>query len=230
MLSVIKSALFVFTLLGLFVLGSPLEARADEFVITGGTVSIGGVPRSRNTLRSYTFDFSGDNFSVRAGNGDMEGRQSADSPCPFEPCQPGTLVSPGSRVHSESNGTVMLDGATYPAWLFGNSSMTFAGPSIAIPNTGESLIDVSTTFSMTGTMAVHDLLDPTHPLLFNMQFTGQGIAILHFQFISNGPAITGYSIQRSCARARHAASTRHGARGSGGRVQASKANGRLNET
>ncbi|MCA1633282.1 MAG: PEP-CTERM sorting domain-containing protein [Acidobacteria bacterium] len=190
------AASFVILLLGLFLFGPAPEARADALVITGGIVSIGGAPNSRNAFRGYTFDFSGDNFSVRAGAGDTDGRQSPDGPCGFEACPPGTVVSPGSRVHSESTGTVMLNGVTHSAWLFGTSSMTFTGPSVIIPNTGESLIDVSTSFSMTGTMAVHDLFNPEHPLLFTMQFTGQGTAVLSFQLIVNGPANTGYYLSR----------------------------------
>lgn len=196
MLSVIKSALFVFTLLGCFILCSPVEARADALVITGGIVSIGGAPNSRNAFRGFSFDFSGDNFSVKAGAGDADIRQRPTGPCGFAACQPGTSVSPGSLVQSFSVGLVTLDGVSYPAWMFGTTNLTFTGPSVIIPNTGDSLINISTSFSMTGTMAVHDLNDPNHPLLFSTSLTGQGTAVLSFQLIVNGPANTGYYLSR----------------------------------
>jgi hypothetical protein len=190
-----KHAAPLFILLtGLFILCSAPEARADELVITGGMVFIGGEPNSRNTFRAYRFDFSGTNFSVRSGTGDGEARQVATGPCVFERCQPGTTVSPGSRAHSENPGTVMFNGVTYSAWMFGTGNLTFTGPSVVIPDTGGSLIDVSTSFSMTGTLAVHDLLAPNNPLLFTMQFTGQGTAVLSFQFMATGNT-TGYFLR-----------------------------------
>ncbi len=179
----------------LFIFCTAPEARADELVITGGIVRIGGEPFSRNAFRAYLFDFSGTNFSVRSGAGDGESRQQPDGPCGFEACQPGTVVSPGSRAHSENPGTVMFNGVTYSAWMFGTGNLTFTGPSVVIPDTGATLVDVSTNFSMTGTLAVHDLLIPEHPLLFTMNFTGQGTAVLTFQLIVNGPANTGYYLR-----------------------------------
>lgn len=192
----LTAAPFTILLLCLFTLASGAEARADELVITGGTVFIGGEPNSRNAFRSVSFNFSGPGFSASGGRLDGEGRQGVTGPCAFAPCPPGTSVSPGGVMHSDGIGGATINGVSYAAWFFGgDTTMTFVGPNVVIPDTGGDLINVSTSFSMTGTLVINDLNNPMHPMVFTSPVIGQGTALLTFQFINGGTFNTGYYLR-----------------------------------
>ena len=190
------TAPLIIFLLGLFILAPATEARADELVITSGRVFIGGEPFSRNAFRAVLFNFSGPGLSVSGGVLDGEGRQRPVGPCAFAACQPGTSVSPGGIMNSFGNGGATINGVSYGAWFFaGDTTMTFSGPDVIIPDTGESLINISTSFTMTGTVVIHDLNSPSLAVIFTSPVIGQGTATLTFQLITNGPATTGYYLR-----------------------------------
>lgn len=174
-------------LLAIFILGPAREARADELVITGGTVTIGGAPNSRNAFRLVSFNFNGAGIAVSGGRSDGEFRQRPDGPCAFEACAPGTSVSAGSVAFSDGIGGATVNGTNYSVWFFGGDTvLTFDGPDVLIPDTGASLINVSTSFSMTGTLVLHDLGDINHAVFFTSPVTGQGIATLTFRLLTQG--------------------------------------------
>jgi PEP-CTERM motif len=189
----LNAAPFTILLLCLYTLAGASEARADELVITGGTVLIGGAPNSRGAFRGVSFNFSGPGFRVTGGTGDGQGRQRPDGPCAFAPCPAGTIVSPGSLVHSDGFGSATINSTSYGVWFFaGDTQMTFTGPGVAIPDTGGSIINVSTSFTMTGTLVIHDINDPSLAVVFTSPVVGQGTALLTFELITGGPANTGY--------------------------------------
>lgn len=166
-----------------FVLLFPAEMRADPLVITGGSVTIFGAPNSRNAFRGVSFNFSGEGVSVSGGVTDGQGRQQPTGPCAFEGCQPGTLVSSGSNVHSDGVGSALINGTTYGAWFFGGDTvMTFNGGSVIVPDGSVSSITLSTNFSMTGTLIIHDINTSGLPAVFTSPIIGQGTAFLTFQF------------------------------------------------
>src|SRR6266481_8552143 len=76
---------------------SPGEARAGNIAITGGSVSIGGAPRSIDAWANVGFSFSGNGFAASGGASDS-GTQDIMSPCAFDPCQPGATVFPNSTT------------------------------------------------------------------------------------------------------------------------------------
>lgn len=165
------------------------EARADALVITGGSVSIGGVPLSRNAWRALSYNVSGSNFSFTGGTLDGNSTHPPQSGC--DRCQPGTAVSPNSVVVSEGTGAAVINGTPYHAWLFaGDTVMTFTGPSAIFPgdSSGASTITLTTDFSMTGTLVIHDIDQSGFPVVFTSPVTGQGTAVLSFQLTGLGAA------------------------------------------
>lgn len=180
----------------LLALAGGAEARADELVITGGTVFIGGEPNSRNAWRAVVFNFSGPGVSAAGGTGDADITQRPVSPCGSMACPPGTLVSPGARMISWGVGGATINGVSTGAWFFGgDTQMTFSGPDVAIPDTGGQLVNVSTTFTMTGTLTIRDLGDPAHAILFTSPIVGQGTALLTFQFFNFSVFNSGYYLR-----------------------------------
>lgn len=165
------------------------EARADALVITGGSVSIGGAPLSRNAWRALTYNFSGANVSVIGGTGDGDSKHFPQTTC--DKCQPGAMVSPNSFVISEGVGSALINGTNYGAWFYGGDTlMTFTGPSVLFTgdSSGASTITLTTDFSMTGTLVIHDINQSGFPVVFTAPVTGQGTALLTFQLTGLGAA------------------------------------------
>src|SRR5260370_2469672 len=91
-----RNAAFASATLGLVFLVlfiSPGEARAGNIAITGGSVSIGGAPRSIDAWANVGFNFSGNDFAVtRVANDSCT--QEIMSPSRFDPSHPATLSFP----------------------------------------------------------------------------------------------------------------------------------------
>jgi hypothetical protein len=165
----------------LILLVSPNATRADDIVITNGFLQIGGAPESRGEWRNQVFDFAGNGFAARGGEGDGN-RQGINSPCAFGPCQPGTTVFPNSNVILTGAGQATFDSTTVSAWWFGHDSrLSFSGPGVAIPNSTDPLITITAPFTMTGSLFVHTLEDSGHPVVFSTTISGSGIATLTLQ-------------------------------------------------
>lgn len=182
------TAPLVTLLAGFLILCSAPEARADELVILGGEVRIGGVPNTDNAFRNIAFEINGPGFEVTGGRIPGEVAQQPVGPCAFEACAPGTSVSASSFVHFEGVGHAWINGTPRSvSFSGGDTVMTFTGGApVLIPNTGQAVIDVSTSFTMTGTLVIHPLL-PGDPLEgFTSDISGQGIAVLRFHLLPQG--------------------------------------------
>jgi hypothetical protein len=182
------TAPLVTLLVGFLILCSAPEARADEFVILGGEVRIGGTPNSVNAFRNVAFEFNGPGVEVSGGSVPGQGTQQPQGPCAFAACAPGTSVSASSFVHFEGVGHAWINGTPRSVSFSGGETvMTFTGgPEVLIPNTGQQFIDVTTTFTMTGTLVIHPLLAGDPLAGFTSALSGQGVAILRFQLLSQG--------------------------------------------
>ena len=162
----------------LILLISPSQARADDIVITGGVVVIGGPPHAIDEWSNVGFNFSGNGFA--ASGGEVDGiTQGIMSPCAFSPCQPGAMVFPNSTAILSGVGQATFNGTTIPAWWFGRDSrLSFSGPGVTIPNSTDPIITITTPFTMTGSVFVHSLDDLNHPVIFSTTVSGSGIATL----------------------------------------------------
>jgi hypothetical protein len=178
------AALILFTL---FVL--PREARADNIVITGGSLTIGGAPLSRNAWKAISFNFGGYNFNASGGVSDGSSRQGIHSNCSDGPCQPGTAVSPNSDTFLDGVGLASFDGTTVDAWwLAQDTRLSFLGPEVLIPDLTLATITLTSTFTMTGSVFVRSLDGASHPIVFSTTVSGTGTAFLTLQYFPNiGP-------------------------------------------
>lgn len=172
---------------------SAQAARADEVLITNGFVQIGGAPRSRNAWRGISFNFSsaGNSFAASGGVTDGEFRQQPATPC--DPCLPGSIVRPDGIAALNGLGGSTFNGTSVNAWWFaGDSRLTFSGPELIMPDSTAPTLTLTSNFTMTGTVIVHQIESDTHPAIFTTTISGSGIAILTFQYFPNSP--TGYAL------------------------------------
>jgi hypothetical protein len=176
-------SVFALLLLALFLF--PSAARADEIVITSGTVSIGGpASPSRGAWRSVGFNFSGSGFGAQGGVADGN-TQGIHTPCSFGPCQAGSPITPSSGVTLDGIGQATVNGTTAGAWWFGQDShLSFSGQTVLIPDSTVANLTLTSTFTMTGTVIVHSL-DAPGQVIFSTAVSGSGIATLTLQYISN---------------------------------------------
>jgi hypothetical protein len=166
------------------------EARADNVVITSGTLSIGGPPLSRGSFRNISFSFAGSNLQVSGGAAD-EIQQTVLSPCSFGPCAAGTLISGSSDSRLYGVGQATVGGVTTDAWYSrGDSLLSFRTPEIAIPNSTDAQLTLTVPFTMTGSVFIYELNDPSHPLILSTTISGSGIATLQLSFLNGGYALS----------------------------------------
>lgn len=178
-----------FALLFLLPLLFPASSRADEIVINSGFLIIGGAPNSRNAWRAVNFNFAGNNFAARGGVGDGEGRQGIMSPCAFDPCRPGATVFPNARTFLDGVGQATFNGMTVNAWWFGSGNdLIFNGTGVIIPDSTEMIINITSSFTMTGLVSVRRVDSESRPVIFSTAISGSGIATLTLQYFPNlGP-------------------------------------------
>jgi hypothetical protein len=164
----------------------PQAVHADNIVITSGAVRIGGTPFSQNTWGDVGHNFTGNGFAAQGGAGDSL-PQGIMSPCAFNvPCGPGVTVFPNSTVFLDGAGQATFNGTTVGAWWFlRDSTLSFSGPGVEIPDSTDPIITISSPFVMTGSVFVHALNDFNHPVIFSTTISGSGIATLTLQFFPN---------------------------------------------
>lgn len=164
------------------------EARADTFLITGGSATSGGI-------QGGTFTLTGNNFELHGGF--------YYGPNSCSPCKAGQTISVGSfnivgDVVSQpipSN----FGGTTYNTLYYSAGSTRFIG-SIVVPDTADALFTVITPFSFTATLqgcATPHTLDPcpSGDIVFdNATFIGQGTATVQMSSI-DGEFGRAYSIR-----------------------------------
>jgi PEP-CTERM motif len=177
-----------------FLLLSSRECRADDIVVTGGYVAIGGAPLSRNAWAAVSFNFSGAGFAASGGAPDSL-RQGINSPCAlFELCTAGQTIFPNSTAFLDGPGQATFNGTTVGAWWFARSStLSFSGPGVVIPDSTEPALFLTTPFVMTGSVFVSTLDNPG-PVVFSTTISGSGIATLELRFFPQlGSRPAGYA-------------------------------------
>src|SRR5437588_12390500 len=187
----LKTSLAIaFGILAFTLFAFPQTARADSFTITSGHVSIGGAPHSIDAWSNVSFNFSGSGFAASGGASDS-GRQGIHSPCAFDPCQPGATVFPNSTAFLDGPGAATFNGMTIGAWWFARDSvLSFSGPGVAIPNSTDPVIIITSPFVMNGSIFVHTLFGSIeHPVVFSTTISGSGIATTTLNLLPTlGPA------------------------------------------
>ena len=166
------------------VIGGVAEVRADDVVITGGFVSIGGpVPPGNGTFRSTTYSLSSSEFTMDGFEGDGV-MHDVMSPCIFASCLPGTLVSGSSIVFLNGVGPATVNGVTFPLATAFGPPLTFITANVAIP-TGGATVTIITPFTMTGTLGIFSL-PGGNPVFSVTTVSGSGLATLTLHQFDSG--------------------------------------------
>jgi hypothetical protein len=170
----------------------PTAARADNVVISSGSLTIGGAfPPGRGTFRSIGFAFAGDTFS--ASGGDPDGAtQVVNSNCVFSACPGGATITLNSNVQLQQNlpGSAFIAGVgAFPnsAFFFG-SAFEFRGADLLIPSSDAPIITITAPFELTGVLTVQGN-NPSNQV-FSTLVNGSGIATLTLQQYMNGYVLT----------------------------------------
>ena len=144
----------------------PQQARADNVVITSGSISIG-------QTNSVNFGLGGDGLFF-AGHG-------ASSAVFCSSCPGGSVVNASMPFVFENSGQATVNGTFYPRVFYSGSIFLSSGP-ITIPLDDPTLpLDVSAAFTMSGNVNIY-LNDPSlgdpGPPVFSSTLSGQGIVTL----------------------------------------------------
>ena len=144
----------------------PQEARADNVVITGGSISKG-------QTTSVNFGLSGDGLFF-SGHG-------TSSAIFCSSCPGGSVVNASMPFVFENSGQATINGVFYPMVFYSGSIFLSSGP-IAIPLDDSTLpLAVSGDFTMSGNLNIY-LNDPSlgdpGPAVFSATLSGQGIVTL----------------------------------------------------
>ena len=145
----------------------PQPARADEVVITSGSISKG------QTVNSVNFGLGGTGLFF-AGHG-------ASSVVFCSSCTGGSIVNASMPFVFENSGQATVNGTFYPRVFYSGSIFLSSSP-ITIPRDDPTLpLDVSAAFTMGGNVNMY-LNDPSlgdpGPPVFSSTLSGQGIVTL----------------------------------------------------
>jgi hypothetical protein len=158
----------------------PSLAHADTFVITSGSL--------QETGTTFHFDISGTNVSVQ-NTGSSLFSSTPGNRC-FTPagggggnCHGGSLVSLTGSFSDFGGGTAVVNGNTYTGGMQG--SLFFDAGSVLIPTTGEDEFTLTTNFVFNG--GLNKGISASPDAVFSAQFTGQGIATVHFVRVFSNP-------------------------------------------
>ena len=152
---------------GLFI--SPQQARADNVIITGGTISRG------RTAESVNFGLIGDGLSF-SGHGRMNAIFCSS-------CPGGSVVVASTPFVFEHSGSATINGIHQN--VFYSGSILLSANPMTIPLDDSTLpLDVSAAFTMSGNVNMY-LNDPSlgdpGPPVFSTTLSGQGIVTLRLQ-------------------------------------------------
>lgn len=145
----------------------PQPARADNVVITSGSISKG------QTVNSVNFGLGGDGLFFD-GHG-------ASSAVFCSSCAGGSIVNASMPFVFENSGQATINGTFYPRVFYSGSIFLSSSP-ITIPLDDPTLpLDVSAAFTMSGNVNMY-LNDPSlgdpGPPVFSSTLSGQGIVTL----------------------------------------------------
>lgn len=146
---------------------APQQARADNVVITGGSLSKG------QTVESVNFGLLGDGLSF-SGHG-------ASSAVFCSSCPGGTVLQASMPFVFENSGQATVNGVFYPRVFYSGSIFLSSSP-ITIPLDDSTIpLDVTAAFAMSGNVTAY-LNDPSlgdpGPPVFSTTLSGQGIVTL----------------------------------------------------
>jgi hypothetical protein len=150
-----------------------IEARADPFVITSGTIDRQG----SNGNSFTTYNFAGAGLSVNGGT--LDGFSVNCN------CAP-PMINAFHSSFSGGGGTVVLNSVTYTVAF--NGVLNADSPPVVLPP-ATSLDDVIVTmpFTMTGTLiGCNDVPFNCYDQAFSITLTGQGFVTAHFRSLAVG--------------------------------------------
>lgn len=150
------------------------SARADEVVITSGSLTASGLANIGSDI-PHSFTFRGEGF--QAGGG---GEPISMSPTSCSFCQPGDLMEARAHAGFGIRGLCSLtfQGTRFPFGSCRHSHFDFSTDPVRIPlsfPTSDSLI-VTTNFTMTGDFTISDL--STDQTFVALPLSGQGTATI----------------------------------------------------
>jgi hypothetical protein len=164
----------------------PAEAHADPIVVTNGHFGA-NAPSPGGSFRSYGYDFGGNNLSIRGVEPDAAGRQSVGWACVPSPCAAGstfTVNHRGGLFTWLPSTTLQFNGQTFAGR--GMGALDFVTGELPWPPADESVITLTTHFTMTG--AVHfealNFNDNTWTQFFVADVVGSGVASIRLSRLS----------------------------------------------
>lgn len=172
------------------------EARADPIIISGGFVQMLQLPDGRGwRMGSFNVRWGGGGSFVSGSSSDRSGQGfGCGVPCPVG----STAVMTGhSSLPTDIPGSFNFPGffpPDTPSWmisnggLFTNSRLSFTTGSFVIPanpQTSDGLVSVTVPFTMTGNIAITNLLPNSGGTaqVFNEQTVGSGMALITLDFV-----------------------------------------------
>lgn len=170
------------SLLLLIIFLLPAEARADNVIITSGSVTLtnAGIPHG-------PFSFAGQGFAVSGVA--SEGRVEPASAC--FPCRAGSTLNlfsyfaGGQSLHS---GPATINGVDYVR-LFYEGQLRFEGGPVVVPFDDSSLITITAPFTFSGSMlgCSQSTISgcPDNAMVFSTMLSGNGIATLNLSSFSD---------------------------------------------
>ena len=152
------------------------EAKADPFVITGGSIFTEG---DRSVSRA-TYNFSGPGIAVNGGGLQMSSLT----------VQNAGFYSGGQTLNANGDffgggGTVILNGTTYNVFYVDHLVMT--GPSFTLPSVILGDFSVTVPFEMTGNFSgdtFNPFIGTQTNIVFSTTLTGQGLATFRFRAVA----------------------------------------------
>ena len=158
---------------------TPRPAVADEILLTGGSLQMGG--------STGAVSLQGDRgFTLAATVGVVDSFFAPWNQC-LLPCAPGTNVSlnatfVGSSLHGA---TVTLDGLTYTnvgtAASSDSAALFFTGGPVVLPTASQDLVTLTAPFLLTGSFSALLFSTPDPMDRVDVELAGQGTALLTLQ-------------------------------------------------
>jgi hypothetical protein len=172
---------FVLFLL-LFVL--PAQTRADEIVITNGSLIV----PSHFTNPTFSFGNAAEGFAV-SNAGYNRGDGGGFIPYCL-PCRAGETVSIDGRLTDGGNlgfGPATVNGVNYERVYFYSANLIFDAPLIVIPFDDSPVVSITVPFTMTGSLALSLAPERGLPAFFTTTLSGQGLATFVLNSYDGGP-------------------------------------------
>lgn len=174
----------------------PAEARADPIAVTSGYFRA-GAPSPAGSFRTFGYDFAGGGLSLRGNEPDGRG-QSVGWNCVPSPCAPGSAFTVSHRAGLFTwlpDTSLQFNGQSFIGRSLG--TLNFVTGEMIWPPAGESVITLTTHFTMTGAVNFEALnaRDNTWSQFFVADVYGSGTATVTIRQFLSFYFITGVSYQ-----------------------------------